>query len=133
MNNRYLLIGAAVVLVIVALVLLASSRTKSTAPAPAAIATNATTQALSVTYTNDGFSPAELVVKPGTTITFINQSDSPLWVASAPHPTHTLYPEFDAKASVQKGGSYSFTFIKTGEHPYHNHMLLGKYGKVIVQ
>lgn len=86
-----------------------------------------------VTYTNDGFFPAELTVKAGTMVTFINQSDSPMWVASGPHPTHTLYPEFDEKSSVPKGESYSFTFEKTGTHPYHNHVLLGKYGKVIVE
>lgn len=86
-----------------------------------------------VTFTNDGFNPTELTVKAGTTVTFINQSDSPMWVASGPHPTHTLYPEFDAKTSVAKGGSYSFTFEKLGSHPYHNHLLLGKYGKIIVE
>lgn len=86
-----------------------------------------------VTYTNDGFFPAELTVKAGTMVTFINQSDSPMWVASGPHPTHTLYPEFDEKSSVLKGGSYSFTFEKTGTHPYHNHVLLGKYGKITVE
>lgn len=86
-----------------------------------------------VVYTNDGFSPAELTVKAGTMVTFMNQNDAPMWVASGVHPTHLLYPEFDAKASVPKGGSYSFTFNKIGSHPYHNHVLLGKYGKIIVE
>lgn len=93
----------------------------------------AETETLTVTYTNDGFSPAELTVKAGTTVTFINQSSAPMWIASGAHPTHLLYPEFDAKASVPKGGSYSFTFNKTGTHPYHNHVLLGRYGKIIVE
>lgn len=93
------------------------------------IATNEKT----VVYANDGFAPAEITVKAGETVTFVNQSDAPMWVASAPHPAHTLYPEFDQKASVSKGGTYSFTFEKLGAHPYHNHLLLGKYGKVIVK
>ena len=87
----------------------------------------------SVTYTDDGFVPDILTVKAGETVTFVNESSSPLWVASALHPTHTLYPEFDNKYAVPKGGSYSFIFTKVGTHPYHNHVLLGKFGKVIVE
>lgn len=104
--------------------------------ATAPVATNATAPAAStatVTYTNDGFVPDLLTVKAGTKVTFINQNDSPMWVASGSHPTHTLYPGFDSKASVPKGGSYSFTFTKVGTHPYHNHVLLGKFGKIIVE
>ena len=86
-----------------------------------------------VVYTNDGFNPAELTVKAGTEVTFLNQSDIKMWMASAPHPTHTLYPDFDEKTYVTKGGSYSFTFNKVGTHSYHNHMQLGKYGKIIVE
>lgn len=86
-----------------------------------------------IIYSNDGFSPTEITVRAGTEVIFINQSDSPMWVASGAHPTHLLYPEFDAKTSVPKGGTYSFTFNKIGEHPYHNHMLLGRYGKIIVE
>lgn len=133
--NKYIL-GAGIVFVIVAGLFLV--RAKETLPAPSQ--TNQTEMPAStvatdptVTYTNEGFSPAELTVKAGTAVTFINQSDAKMWIASANHPSHTLYPEFDAKASVTKGGSYSFTFNKVGTHPYHNHILLGKYGKIIVE
>lgn len=86
-----------------------------------------------VIYTNEGFSPAELTVKAGTMVNFINQSDSPMWVASAMHPTHLLYPEFDEKASVAKGESYSFTFEKVGAHKYHNHMNAAHRGTITVE
>lgn len=133
--NKYIL-GVGVVFVIVAGLFLV--RTKEPLPAPSqtnqtGTPTNTVATAPTVIYTNGGFSPAELTVKVGTAVTFINQSDAPMWVASANHPSHTLYPEFDAKASVTKGGSYSFTFDKVGTHPYHNHILLGKYGKIIVE
>lgn len=143
--NKYTL-GGIVVLTIFALFLLLqgdrlspretteqgeTSATETELGERGATAPMATTQI--VTYTNQGFSPASITVDPGTTVTFINQSDAPMWVASAVHPTHLLYPEFDAKMGVPKGDSWSFTFMKSGEHPYHDHLLLGKYGKVIVK
>jgi len=128
--NKYILGGVGVIIVIATIVLIKTDRPirEETSAEKTAETTSAT-----VTYTNDGFAPAELTVKAGTTVTFINQSGSPMWVASAPHPTHTLYPEFDEKASVTKGGSYSFTFDKVGTHPYHNHLHPSNYGKIIVE
>lgn len=133
--NKYIF---GVVLVLVVITGWFLFRTKEVTPVPSQVTqtetqTNTVATAPTVTYTNEGFSPAELTVKPGTVVTFINQSDSPMWVASGVHPTHLLYPGFDEKTSVSKGGSYSFTFITPGTHPYHNHVLLGKYGKIIVE
>lgn len=127
--NKYILGGVGVLILVAAVILIKTDRPTT------AIKTSATTTTSTptVVYTNDGFSPAELTVKSGTNVTFINQSDAKMWVASANHPTHLLYPEFDEKASVAKGASYSFTFNKIGSHPYHNHVLLGKYGKIIVE
>ncbi len=139
--NKYILgIGGIIIIVAVVFFLKGSGvvkeevAEKATAPYTSEpIKKNETMGTATVTYTNDGFTPAELTIKTGTVVTFLNQSDTKMWVASANHPTHLLYPEFDEKASVPKGGSYSFTFIKLGAHPYHNHVLLGKYGKVIVE
>ncbi|MGB2580657.1 MAG: cupredoxin domain-containing protein [Minisyncoccia bacterium] len=127
--NKYIL-GGVVILIILTVIILVNVGT-SLRDVPTETNNSATTT--TVTYTNDGFKPAELTVKTGTVVTFLNQSDTKMWIASAPHPTHTLYPEFDAKTSVIKGGSYSFTFNKIGTHAYHNHMQLGKYGKIIVE
>src|SRR5437868_6984243 len=44
-----------------------------------------------VTLTDSGFSPSDLTVKAGDTVTWKNQSSSAMWVASAMHPTHTTY------------------------------------------
>lgn len=127
--NKYILGGVGVLIIVAAVILVNTGN-----PREDKISTNTTaTTAQTVTYTNDGFNPAELKIKAGTEVTFVNQSDIKMWIASAPHPTHMLYPEFDEKASVSKGGSYSFTFNKIGTHSYHNHLLLGKYGKIIVE
>lgn len=74
-----------------------------------------------VTYTDAGFSPKTVTVKLGTTVAFMNDSASGLWVASNPHPQHTDLSGFDAGRSVSKGGSYEYTFTKTGSWNYHNH------------
>lgn len=86
----------------------------------------------SVQYTNSGFSPKEITVKVGTIVTFTNQSDGGMWVASAPHPTHSIYPELDQLKSVAKGGTYEFTFTKVGTWKYHNHLKSTDFASVIV-
>lgn len=96
-----------------------------------------------VTYTNDGFIPKEIEILEGETIEFINQSDGEMWVASAQHPTHTVYPKksdddclgssFDACKSMANGVLWSFTFNEVGEWEYHNHVQSSDWGRVIVK
>lgn len=86
-----------------------------------------------VTYTNSGFSPSSLTIKQGATVTFRNDSDNPLWVASNPHPTHTGLSGFDAGKNFDKGETYTFTFTKTGTWGYHNHPNSADTGEVIVE
>ncbi len=101
-------------------------------------------QAMTVTVTYDGnsFTPAEVTVKKGGFVTFTS-TGADMWVASAQHPVHAGYsgttlkthcPDAAGTAFDQcsKGSAYTFTFEKTGTWPYHNHMNLGAYGKVIV-
>lgn len=94
--------------------------------------TNTVVASASVQYTDTGFVPKELTVKVGTTVTFTNGSAGVMWVASAPHPTHTIYPEFDQKMSVDAVGTYEFTFTKVGTWKYHNHVKATDSGMVIV-
>lgn len=75
-----------------------------------------------VQYTQNGFSPASLTVKSGTTVVFTNASTGGMWVASAVHPTHQLLPGFDQKQSVTTGGTYQYTFSAVGTWQYHNHV-----------
>jgi len=86
-----------------------------------------------VSYTDQGFSPKEITVKVGTTVTWTNNNTGKqMWVASAPHPVHTDYPAFDAKQASIAGGTYSFTFDKVGDWKYHNHMNPTDFGIVHV-
>lgn len=104
--------------------------------------------AITVTYTDQGFSPASVTVAEGQTVTWVNRSSGNMWVASGVHPTHALYDgtnanthcaagyaggtPFDECAAIGAGASYSFTFTKTGDWKYHNHMSTGDTGEVIV-
>lgn len=87
---------------------------------------------LTVTYTDDGFQPKESTVKKGQAVTFVNSANTALWVASAVHPTHQVLAGFDQKASVTKGGAYTYTFIKVGTWKFHNHLSPEMVGTVIV-
>lgn len=100
-----------------------------------------------ITYDGQGFTPGTITVAAGAVVTFVNQSDSPMWPASAVHPTHTAYPGsgidkcgtdeediiFDSCRGLSAGESYSFVFEETGEWGYHNHLSPRDTGKVIVQ
>ena len=70
-----------------------------------------------VTIDNFTFSPAELTVKVGTTVTWKNQDDVPHIVVSA--------GKFRSKA-LDTDDSYSFTFTGEGDYTYfcslHPHM-----------
>ncbi len=70
-----------------------------------------------VSIDNFTFSPAELTVKVGTTVTWKNQDDIPHTVVSA--------GKFKSKA-LDSDDSYSFTFTAAGDYKYfcslHPHM-----------
>jgi len=103
-------------------------------------------QGVTVTYSDQGYSPKEITVSLGTTVTFINESSKKMWVASAMHPTHTAYsgtslsqhcPDttgtaFDECEGGASGSSYSFTFNKEGTWKYHDHIDATKFGSVTV-
>src|SRR6185312_16178924 len=105
-----------------------------------------TSKTVTVSYTAQGFSPSSVTINKGDTINFVDNTNSPFWVASAPHPTHEGYDgttrdqhcaagytgaaPFD---ECSNGTSFNFTFNKTGSFPYHNHNDHSQFGTVVVQ
>jgi len=85
-----------------------------------------------ITYTNNGFSPATLTVKAGTTITIKNDSSSSLQFDSDPHPEHTDDPELNVGV-IAPGKSATMTVTTTGSHGYHNHLNPSDTGTIVVQ
>lgn len=110
----------------------ATTNTETTAPVESTEPTD-TSQAetgTTVTYDGKSFSPINLKVKAGTTVTWKSSSTAPMWVATDPHPAHTEYSGFDAKKSTNE---YSFKFDKTGSWSYHNHLNPSAQGTIVVE
>jgi len=108
------------------------------APSPATAPMSAT-----ITYNGTSFSPAAVVIKKGGTVTWINNSTKDMWVASAAHPSHTVYagtslrdhcPDTSGTSFDQcaGGANYSFTFNKAGTWGYHDHITPSASGRVEV-
>lgn len=107
-----------------------------------------THKTVTVTYTNQGFSPKNVSIAIGDTVHFVNQSSHGMWVASDVHPSHAAYDGttlqqhcsggadtkggFDECTAVQSGSTYSFTFPKAGTFQYHNHVQASDTGTVVV-
>ena len=116
------------------------------APAPVVDNTADATAApmsATITYSANGFSPQEVTIKKGGTVTWKNATGGKMWVASAQHPSHTAYsgttrqehcPDAAGTAFDQcvGGGDYTFTFQKVGTWGYHDHLKASFYGKVTV-
>ncbi len=85
-----------------------------------------------ITYSDNGFSPATLTVKSGTTVTIKNNSSSDMQMDSNPHPVHTDDPELNV-GLVAAGQSATFTVTTKGTFGYHNHLDPSQGGSITVQ
>ena len=59
-----------------------------------------------VEYVDGGFVPNRVEVDVGADVRFLNRSDGPFWPASNIHPTHQVYPGFDAKGPIGAAAAY---------------------------
>ena len=84
-----------------------------------------------IIYTDSGFSPAQVNVKVGDTVTFENDSKASVQVNSAPHPSHTQFPEFNI-GSIAPGESKSVKLTTAGTKKYHNHLNSSQSGSIVV-
>lgn len=104
--------------------------------------------AVEVSYDGSKFTPQDVTIKKGGTVTWKNTSSGKMWVASAQHPTHTVYSgtsrsehcaasytgakSFDECKGDDAGASYTFTFNKVGKNGYHDHINASAFGSVTV-
>lgn len=100
-----------------------------------------------VIYNDNGYEPAILKVKKGTTVFFKNESSQPMWTASDVQPTSKTYPGsdikkcgteeesqiFDACDGTMPGEAWSFTFNEIGQWHYRNHLNVSHTGLIIVE
>lgn len=105
------------------------------------------TQPVTVTYNGSSFTPASVTIRTGQSVTFVDSSAEPMWIASDVHPAHTGYDgtnraehcasgytgpkPFDECAAAK--ADYTFVFTKAGTWPFHNHLNPSATGKVVVQ
>src|SRR3989344_8568347 len=97
-----------------------------------AVATDRDPFDVAITYTDDGYDPAEVTVQKGTRVRFVNEAETGTWPASGVHPTHSLYPEknntdclgssFDSCAELKNGEFFAYTFNYVGEWRFHDHL-----------
>jgi plastocyanin len=95
--------------------------------------TNRNPESNVVAYHNDGFFPGSIEIEVGQYVTFENVSDSDMWIASDPHPSHKALPGFDGRSAVKTGGKYLFVFTQPGVWKYHNEADTTKGGQVTVR
>jgi plastocyanin len=114
---------------------------------PSEVKTTQSGKNYEVKYDDSGYSPKELIIKVGDTITWKNESSSGMWIGSAMHPTHIVYSgtsleehcpdvqntSFDQCKSGQPGELWQFTFNKKGIWRYHNHVKASHFGSVVVE
>lgn len=90
-------------------------------------------EVVTITYDTNGYKPKDVTINKGQTIRFVNESGKDFWPASANHPDHLIYPEFDPKKRIPTGQSWEFTFDKTGKWNFHDHLTNNRFGSITVK
>lgn len=87
---------------------------------------------VTVILTEDGFVPDEIVIAPGSSVTWVNQAGKTATVDSGPHPAHTDYASLNL-GSFNSGETLTLTFDTKGKFEFHNHFDESQAGTVIVE
>lgn len=85
-----------------------------------------------VTITQSGFSPKDITIPAGETVSWMNSDTADHAVNSASHPTHTVYPPLNLD-TIKPGEKKSLTFPNIGTYKYHDHLNPSLTGSVTVQ
>lgn len=86
-----------------------------------------------IAFNGTAYTPNTLTIKNGDIVVFKNNSEKNFWPASAPHPQHTNYPEFDAKGALAPGKTFQFKFTKVGKWGFHDHLTPTAFGSITVE
>jgi len=80
----------------------------------------------------NGFSPKEITIQIGETVTFTARTGRGFWPASDPHPIHDYLPGFDPDEPLESDESWSYTFTEPGNWRYHDHLNVSFRGEITV-
>lgn len=86
-----------------------------------------------VVLTDQGFRPDRIQIDPGSSVRFTTTLGKYFWPASNPHPTHEIYSGFDSKQPIAPNNSWTFRFDQVGEWRYHDHLIPGLTGLIVVE
>ncbi|OGI26587.1 MAG: hypothetical protein A2359_03605 [Candidatus Moranbacteria bacterium RIFOXYB1_FULL_43_19] len=67
---------------------------------------------------NIAFEPGEIIISPGTVVTWVQEDDAEHFVNTETHPAHTYFPAQNSRG-LKLGDTFSTTFEKPGIYPYH--------------
>ena len=88
---------------------------------------------VSIVLRDTGFDPQSVRIRRGTTVVFSTTRSNQFWPASNPHPTHDIYPKFDARVPISPDSTWSFRFDDIGTWNYHDHIRSYFTGTVYVE
>lgn len=145
MRNIYIAIVVLVIIAIGAFVFFqnnpvskesSSSNNSSNSSNSTAETSSEAKDAVTITYSDSGFSPSTVTVKSSGTITWINSSSTQVQVGVDPHPSHTGNKEITGgkfTLDLNSGQQESVTVQKTGTFGYHNHLSADETGTIVVK
>ncbi|TSC86257.1 MAG: Plastocyanin/azurin family copper binding protein [Microgenomates group bacterium Gr01-1014_7] len=146
MSRNWMIAAVVIVVLIVAGVMLTRPQQPATTPestpstptsTESAVPTSATEGAMMaeetvVKITAAGFSPKDITIKAGGTVTWTNSDSVVHAVNSAVHPTHQVYSPLNL-GNIQAGGKAALTFPDPGTYKYHDHLNPSLTGSVVVE
>jgi len=109
-----------------------SSNTSPSTSASSNSSNNSAPVAATITFTDSGFSPAEVTIQSGQAVRFTNSSSQIIDVDSDPHPAHTDDSELNI-GTVEAGSSKTAVLTTKGTWGYHDHLNPGFTGKIHVE
>ena len=82
----------------------------------------------------DGFTPATLLIKKGSSVKWVNLDSAAHKIVSDPHPIHDQLPDLISPTLSSTGSAFIYNFNKTGTFTYHDERNLFKLkGTIIVE
>lgn len=108
------------------------SMTPSTDTANPSASSSAMMNEVIVNISSTGFSPNDITIKVGESVTWMNVDNAMHNVSSAPHPIHTTYTPLNL-GSFAAGEKVSLVFDKAGTYKYHDHLNPSIFGSITVQ
>ncbi len=88
--------------------------------------------AVTVVIRDLAFTPADIIISPGTNVTWINEDTVDHSVNTDSHPAHTYYPPQNSRV-FPPGESHSAVFMTPGIYPYHCSVHPFMRGAILVQ